>query len=57
MSQLNEKKILDESQELMDSDSFDLSDDLLDAIAGGRKVGIDDNPCWDTYLNRGRKVC
>ena len=57
MSQLNEKKIADESQELMDSEGFQLSDDALDAIAGGRKVGIDDNPSWDTYLIVGRKVC
>ena len=57
MSQLNEKKIADESQELMDSEGFQLSDDALDAIAGGRLRGDDSGTSiWDTYMRLGYQL-
>ena len=58
MAESFEKKIGDESQELMDSDSFELNDNTLDAIAGGAPFAAGSgNPSWDTYLMLGRKVC
>ena len=58
MSQLFDKKIGDESQDVMDSESFELNDDALDAIAGGAPfIAGSGNPSWDTYLMLGRKVC
>ena len=57
MAESFEKKIGDESQELMDSESFELNDDALDAIAGGGLfTDASGNPCWDTYLRMGYQL-
>ena len=41
MAESFEKKILDEAQDVLDSEGFDLSDDTLDAIAGGQQFSAD----------------
>ena len=57
MTESFEKKIADESQELMDSEGFELSDDALDAIAGGRLRGDDSGASiWDTYMRLGYQL-
>ena len=58
MTESFEKKIADESQDLMDAEGFELSDNTLDAIAGGAPfAAASGNSGWDTYLMLGRKVC
>ena len=51
MAESFEKKIGDESQDVMDSESFDLGDDVLDAIAGGtRRAAHPDSSSLDTSV-------
>ena len=57
MAESFEKKIGDESQDFMDSENFDLSDDALDAIAGGALfTDGSGNPSWDTYMRMGYQL-